>query len=60
MVDCKRRSTLYFFKEDLLADFGDVLNDKQIYQDGRMGGWLVFNDDGELATMVDELESIIL
>lgn len=24
-----------------------------------MGGWLVFNDDGELATMVDELESIL-
>ena len=51
--------TLYFFKEELLEDFGDVLKDKQIYQEGRSGGWLVFNDDGELSEMVDELESIL-
>ena len=49
----------YFFKEDLLGKYPETLEDKQIYQVGRMGGWLVFSDDGELENMLDELETIL-
>ena len=50
---------LYFFKEYLLDRYEDILEDKQIYQTGRMGGWLVFSDGTELNTYVDELETIL-
>ena len=50
---------VYFLVEDLLEKYGEVLEEKQIYQVGRMGGWLVFSDNGELNTNVDELENTL-
>ena len=50
---------VYFLTEDLLETYGGTLDKNQLYQVGRMGGWLVFSDDGELNTNVDELETIL-
>ena len=50
---------VYFLTEDLLERYGEVLEEKQLYQVGRMGGHLVFSDDNELHNNVDELESIL-
>ena len=50
---------LYSFKNYLLNRYPDILEDKQIYQSGRMGGWLVFSDGTELSTYIDELETIL-
>ena len=50
---------VYFLTEDLLEGYGGTLDKNQLYQVGRMGGWLVFSDDGELNTNVDELETIL-